>query len=828
MIDQIKANILSEKFDLNKKWTFSLAKSSYSYEAIANKNIKSGERFAATVPGTIHTDLLNNNLIDDPFYSDNELKMKWISECDWLYQTKFDFNGNSSENYDLVFEGIDTISKIYLNGVKLGGTDNMFIAYIYNVKYILKPTDNTLKVLIKSPVKYATQQERKYGKLPVALNSNRVYIRKAQYSFGWDWGPSFPTSGIWRKVYLQQWTNIKIESITFNTISINKKNAEVEVNVGTKFLDNNNFSLKVSLSNEDIHYEQSIPISSSKKQKIKFKIKNPKLWWPNGEGDQNLYLLQVKIVDNNIVLDEVKRNVGIRTIDLLLKDKEASTFKFRINNRDIYCKGVNWIPADSFLPRVTNKKYSELLSLAKQANMNIVRVWGGGIYENDEFYKLCDELGLLVWQDFMFACGSYPENDNFIANISEEVTQNVLRIQYHPCLAILCGNNENEWIWFQEQKISYKEMPGYKIYHKLIPDILKKIDPTIPYWSSSPFGDDENPNSFESGNTHQWNIWSRWIDYDEVKNDRSLFVTEFGFQGPANKETFEKWLPANNRNVSDRIFEYHNKQIEGPERILKFLSSHLPIKTDWDDYLYLAQLNQAFALKTCLEHWRTNGRTNGSIIWQINDCWPVTSWAIIDSEIKPKISYYFVKNAFSPILLYFMDNGTKIKVNLLNQNRISIKGKLRLTIINTVSGEIKKDNFYKVSTANKSIMEIKTIAREKLPRDDNWIITTVLYNESNQIISRNYFLTKPWKHMVLKKSELKLKVRKRKDGTSLLLKSNYPVFFIDVYHQKFSFSDCGFFILPEEEIEIKASAKKTSQLRIKDIKTYSLNDYLKK
>ena len=198
-----------------------------------------------------------------------------------------------------------------------------------------------------------------------------------------------------------------------------------------------------------------------------------------------------------------------------------------------------------------------------------------------------------------------------------------------------------------------------------------------PYWPSSPFGNDEDPNSFESGNTHQWNIWSRWIDYTEVVNDKSLFVTEFGFQGPANKDTFEKYLPVKNRNISDQIFEHHNKQVEGPERIIKFLSGHLPIKTDWNDYLYLAQLNQAFALKTCLEYWRTNGRTNGSIIWQINDCWPVSSWAIVDSDIKPKISYHFVKNSFAPQLIYFNNDGTKIKINLLNQNHLSLKGKLR-------------------------------------------------------------------------------------------------------------------------------------------------------
>jgi beta-mannosidase len=582
----------------------------------------------------------------------------------------------------------------------------------------------------------------------------------------------------------------------------------------------------VSLSNHDTFNEQNIPITSSSKNKISFIIKKPKLWWPNGEGEQNLYLLKVKLVKENIVLDEIQKNVGIRNIELVLKENNKSTFKFRVNNKDIYSKGVNWIPADSFLPRVNKKKYSELLMLAKQANMNIVRVWGGGVYEDDEFYNICDELGLLVWQDFMFACGSYPENDNFIANVSEEVTQNVLRLQHHACLALWCGNNENEWIWHQEQKTSYKKMPGYKIYHRIMPAILRKIDPSHPYWPSSPFGNNEDPNSFESGNTHQWNIWSRWIDYTEVANDKSLFVTEFGFQGPANKDTFEKYLPIKNRNVSDQIFEHHNKQVEGPERIIKFLSGHLPINTEWDDYLYLAQLNQAFALKTCLEYWRTNGRTNGSIIWQINDCWPVSSWAIVDSDIKPKISYHFVKNSFAPQLIYFTNDGIRIKIHLLNQNHLSISGKLKITIIDSSSGMIVSEQNQKVNTKIRTIIEISSMLIKQLPANNNWILTAVLLDESNNTVCKNYYTLKPWKHIKLEKPQLKIKVKNKKNSTSLIIKSKNPVFFIDVYYPNLTFSDRGFYLLPEEQIEIQIKESKSNSFKASDFKIYSLNDYL--
>jgi beta-mannosidase len=752
--------------------------------------------------------------------------MDWIPECDWLYQTKFDFSGDIKSSIDLVFEGLDTISEIYLNNIRLGGTDNMFVKYRYNVKKILKAKGNELKVLFKSPTRYAADEEKKYGKLPVALNSTRVYIRKAQYSFGWDWGPTFPTSGIWRNVYLEEWADAKIKDVTFNTISLNKKTAEVEVTTYINSSDKKDVSIEISLSNGDTFYEQKTPLTSYSKNKIGFKIKEPKLWWPNGEGEQHIYLLNVKLVKENIVLDEIQKSVGIKTVELILRDKDKATFKFRMNRKDIYSKGVNWIPADSFLPRVSKKKYFELLQLAKQANMNIVRVWGGGVYEDDEFYNLCDELGLLVWQDFMFACGSYPENENFIANVSEEVTQNVLRLQHHACLAIWCGNNENEWIWHQEEKTSFKKMPGYKIYHKVIPDILTEIDNSHQYWPSSPFGNDEDPNSFESGNTHQWNIWSRWIDYTEVVNDKSLFVTEFGFQGPANKDTFENYLPIKNRNISDQIFENHNKQVEGPERIIKFLSAHLPIKTEWDDYLYLAQLNQAFALKTCLEYWRTNGRTNGSIIWQINDCWPVSSWAIVDSDIKPKMSYHFVKNSFAPQLIYFTNDGIRIKIHLLNQNHLSINGKLRIAIIDSNTGKIVSEQNLKVKIKNNSVAELNSILLKELPGNNNWILTTVLLDESDDTVCKNYYTLKHWKHITLEKPQLKIKVTNKKDSSYLLIKSKNPVFFIDIYYPKIIFSDRGFYILPGEQIKLKIIGKINKSLIEKDLKVYSLNNYL--
>ena len=812
--------------ELNKNWIFSIAESSFLIETIPNKKIKPGKWFNAAVPGTIHTDLLYNNLIEDPFYSDNELKLNWIAGCDWIYQTEFDFKDVENKKVDLVFEGLDTVCEIYLNDVKLGDTNNMFFSYRFDVKNILKSSGNQLKLFFISPVEYANTEEEKYGKLPVALNSGRVYIRKAQYSFGWDWGPSFPTSGIWRKVYIEGYTGIRIESVTFHTTKLNNDSAEVEVIIETSEVHSNLF-LDVSIIKDKEIYEKKIQIERKNRVKASFKIKNPKLWWPNGEGEQNLYLLTVKLIDESkFVIDEVKKNVGIRKLELILIEKKESSFKFRINDRDIYCQGVNWIPADSFLPRISKEKYTDLLSFAKNANMNIMRVWGGGIYEDDEFYSLCDQFGLLVWQDFMFACGSYPEHELFIENVKKEIRQNVLRLQHHPSIAIWCGNNENEWIWYQEQKSSYKKMPGYKIYHSIFPEILKVIDPLRPYWPSSPFGNDEDPNSFNSGNNHQWSIWSRWIDYDNIINDKSLFVTEFGFQGPANKSTLEKFLPAENRNIQDKVFEFHNKQVEGPERLIRFLAGHLPLNTGWSDFIYLTQLNQAMALKTCLEYWKfQSSGTNGSIIWQLNDCWPVTSWSLIDSELRPKLAYYFVKNVFAENAISFVKNGEDIQVTLLNVEAGNPECRIKLNLFDISDGSLIDEQIVKIEKKSKSLI-VHKVSSTLLPNDKNQILIATLLEEENNILSRNYFMNGKWKHKNLVTAKIEFELIKSDTSDYLKLSTDNPAFFVDVQHPDYDFSDRGFILLPGEEKLLNIISEDNKKMNLDQLEIYTLNNYL--
>ncbi len=815
---------MNKKTYLRDNWKVSIIKHPGNQVSIPGKLIN--KWIPAFVPGTIHTDLLKAGLITNPFEEKNENELEWISSSNCIYRTHFiyPYIFDKKSSLKLVFEGIDTIADVYLNNRLLGRTDNMFLRYEFNISHLLKHGKNSLELRFESPLEAGKKNIRKYGKT-VSSDSSRYYIRKAQYSFGWDWGPSYPTMGVWRPVYLLYESQAVISRLKFDTERLTKYKAYVKVSF-TVLHNKGHVTAVLLLSRGNRKLRREINIGNQSDKEIRLIIENPDLWWPNGHGKQNLYDLEIQIINGSgKILGVRSTRVGIRKIQLQLKEKNKATFRFKINGKTIFIKGMNWIPADSFLPRVDQKKYRRLLTLAKNANANMVRVWGGGIYESDEFYDLCDELGLLVWQDFMFACGFYPENINFINSVSDEIKQNVERLMIHPCIALWCGNNENEWIWYREKQRPISEMSGYKIFHKLIPDLINASGSSLPYRPTSPFGEEKDPNSQNSGNRHQWDIWSNWMDYNQVQNDRSLFVTEFGFQAPANPDTFNGIIPAVKRRIQSSAFEYYNKQIEGPERVVRFIAAHLPLRTEWEDFIYLAQLNQALALKTCIEHWRSNKKTNGSIIWQLNDCWPVTSWSLIDSGIIPKISYYFIRNIFSETIIYFSKSDSNLKINLLTE-REETDITFALTIIDAKSGKYLLNDKKKISLSHQKHIEMSNINISDLPEDKNWIIIATLYDHSKNIIHRNFYLEKEWKHLILSKALVKSDLTVISGTNFLILSADKPVFFIDVYCKGMTFSDRGFILLPREKKKIEITAGKNKSINKKNVKIFSLNNYL--
>ncbi len=812
---------------LNENWKFYCLGSTKGVPSGINIPTKK-QPLKAKVPGTIHTDLLRNKIIDDPFYSDNELKLQWISDLNWVYENHFDLpDGFDTRNpVYLVFEGLDTVTDIFLNNHLIGSTKNMFRGYRFDISSVVKKKKNILAINFTSPVGYAKDEEEKHGKLPVELRSERVFIRKAQYSFGWDWGPTFITSGIWKNVRLENVQSAAIENINFETLGIRDNFAALRVSTTLNQAAGKKHAIRIELLDGDkpVHVAM-VHADAAKTLNHHFKLTAPKLWYPNGSGEPHLYALTVTLLENGEVLSRKEKKVGIRTIELQRKDDSGHTFRFIVNGKPVFMQGVNWIPCHSFLPEAGRETYERLLKLACDANMNMARVWGGGTYEQDMFYDLCDEMGIMVWQDFMFACAAYPEHKEFKSEVEAEVRENVIRLRSHPCLAIWCGNNENEWIWTMKYGNDYRDMPGHTLFAKLIPSIVAVLDPLRPYHVSSPFGPGSDPNSMESGNRHQWNIWSAWIDYSQVKDDHSRFVTEFGFQGPANRNTLEKALPKSEWSIQSKGFEFHNKQIEGNERIIRFLAAHLPLRTSWKDFLYLAQLNQGFALQTCLEHWRMHSpETNGAIIWQINDCWPVSSWALVDSALQPKLAYHLVKNTFAPAALSFKKEQDGYSVVCINNANALKKVTIDVSVVLTGKGRVQR-----LTKMTRVLRSDTCEVIYRIPLKDgeaSGIYVATLYDEHKNILHRAYAAPQPWKHIKLPPAKIKMSITKKDNEYFVSLKAGNPAFFVDLYGDTYEFSQRGVILMPGEQIEVPFKLMKKTSPDKSDITIQTLNDYL--
>ncbi|MBI3585516.1 MAG: glycoside hydrolase family 2 protein [Ignavibacteriales bacterium] len=651
-----------KKIDLNGLWRF---KAMNKYRTLPANKRDVMRWMTATVPGTVHTDLLANEKIADPFYRMNELDVQWVDSQQWLYRREFEVTEDvlKENKIELVAEGLDTYAEIRCNGTLVGSTANMFVEHRLNIKKALRLGRNVLEIVFDSPVVRSKELQRQHGALQVALEPHRVYVRKAQYSFSWDWGPKLTTSGIWRSISLEAYSHPRLVNPFIKVLSINKREAVVLVSVDIENMSQGPIQLTTIISGDgcDIKRRQTI-----RKNRIVFRlhIANPNLWWPNGYGKQPMYKALLTLEDSTDSVSSVVVPFALRTVKLVQeRDDEGKSFIIEINGTHIFCKGADWIPSDNFVPRIPSTTYERLLTMAKDAHMNMIRVWGGGIYEQNVFYELCDRLGLMVWQDFMFACGEYPEQQWFLQQVQDEATKVVKRLRNHPSIVLWCGNNECEWLFCVENPTKTpNDMNGAPIFRDILPAICKEFDGTRPYWRSSPFGNGF-PNDESNGNHHQWQVWSAWKDFKDYEGVNARFVTEFGFQAPAHRATFEKITHPTDRQVQSPVMEHHNKQIEGNERLFRFQSAHYIVEKDFNDFIYKGQLVQAEALKTAVEHWRRRKfKTAGAIFWQLNDCWPVSSWSVVDSALRPKAAYYYAKRFFAPLLVSFKKSNDTIEV----------------------------------------------------------------------------------------------------------------------------------------------------------------------
>ncbi len=676
--------------DLNGAWEFQPDWHSPRISQLPDGLFKKGEWLPASVPGTVHTDLLAAEKIPDPFFRDNEWQVQWVAEIGWRYHRAIHVPAEFLSNtvIQLAADGLDTFAAIFINGQQVARTNNMFIPHRFDVKTLLRPGENEIEIRFDSPMQQAQELEARHGKLPVALESYRVSARKAQYSFSWDWGPKLATSGIWRSLRLEGHQHLRIENLFAEVqLDYDLQRARVLAKIAIEKFTASPAEFVVEISGPDLQARQQASTSETNLV-VEFSIGQPHLWWPAGYGAQPLYELKVRARIAGEIVDEQTTRFGIRRLELVREpDAGGESFLFRLNNVPIFCKGADWIPADSFIPRIADEKYRTLLNLARAAHMNMLRVWGGGIYEQKIFYDLCDELGLLVWQDFMFACGAYPDYPEFAENVRYEVATVIKQLRNHPCIVLWCGNNENEWIWNMETRRPPREMPGVSLFEKIIPEICAEHDPARPYWQSSPFGGDD-PNSEAAGDRHQWNIWSNWVDPAAVAKDRGRFLSEFGFQAPATLSTWKKFLAPADLWPQSAVFEHHNKQVEGSERLYRFLAGHVKMPHDFEDFVFKTQIVQAEALKTMVEHWRREKfHTAGALFWQLNDCWPVSSWAVIDSELQPKAAYWYARRFFAPLLVSFKPAGTFVEIWVTNDTLSTVEAEFEIEVLD-FAGEV--------------------------------------------------------------------------------------------------------------------------------------------
>jgi len=792
------------------------------------KNSKENKWLTASVPGTVHLDLMNNKLIPDPYKDENEKKVQWVENEDWDYQTVFKISAKELENQnaDLVFHGLDTFSEIYLNGKRLKKTDNMFRTWKIPVKNDLKIGNNILQIKFKSSVHIGKDLAKK---VPFTMpESPRSFVRKAQYQFGWDWGPRLVTAGIWKDVKLNFWNQAKIENIKIEQKALTKQRANLNIYTEIFAEQSGKYSYLINNETRDVSLQQG-----SNKISIPFQITNPKLWQPNGWGESTLYDLKVSLKKDSKTLSSKSERIGLRTIELVQeKDEKGKSFYFKVNGNPMYAKGTNWIPSDSFTPRITKEKYQKLIKDCKDANMNMIRVWGGGIYEDDEFYKACDENGILVWQDFMFAGSFYPSDEDFLNNVREEVKDQVNRLQNHPSIALWCGNNEiDEAIvnWGYQKQFKYSKEDSLqvwkdykKVFHEVIPNALKEnltSEKNI-YWPTSPSIGWGHKESLTEGDSHYWGVW--WGEFPfEIYNEKvPRFASEYGFQGMPSLETVKSMFSGNpDLSLESPTIKAHEKNARGFEIIQKYMERDYVVPKDFVKYNYVSQLLQARGMQIAIEaHRRAKPYNMGTLYWQLNDCWPVISWSSIDYLGNWKALHYQVKRSFENQVILteekegFLDfygindelkkfEDVKVEIQVVDFN-----GKILNDLTTVQDGKI-LDGIVKFNH-----IEIKKLI--KYSNKNEVFLKLILKDKTKKIIAQNNHFFVKSKDLKLTKPNIKIK---KISATEIEISTD--VLAKDVYLMGDThFSDNFFDLLP------KTSRKITLSKPLKNVKVMTLWD----
>ena len=713
-----------------------------------------GDWLKADVPGNNFSDLLDQNIIPDPFYGTNEDSVQWVSEREWVYRSNFKLSKDFllKEKHEIIFHGLDTYSSVYLNDSLILNANNMFRKWNVPLKGILKET-NILVVKFQPTSFHENKKEKNVGyKLP---GGKKVHTRKAGFHYGWDWGPKISVSGIWKPIELKGYNRSYIKDIYIEQKEIFDSLAKLKVNLELDIIHSGMYILKIN----DQEYKLKLN-SGEQKLAFDYNILDPILWWPNGYGKQHLYKIETKLMQDKNIISKKTKKIGIRKTELITsQDSLGNEFYFKINNQAIFMKGANYIPQDNLQNRVSKEKYIDLLTQVTKANMNMIRVWGGGIYEEDMFYNTCDSLGILVWQDFMFACAMYPSDSLFLENIREEAIDNVKRLRNHSSIILWCGNNEiaeawKNWGWqnsFNEYEITKIEQ-GYKdIFSNILPEVVNQYT-DLPYWESSPkLGRGDNNHHLE-GDVHYWGVWHDSQPFSTFEKNVPRFMSEFGFQSFPELSTIKKFSAKKDWKLNSDVMTSHQKHPRGNTLIQEYMNREYNQPLDFEKFIYASQILQGEGMRIGLEaHRRSQPYCMGTLYWQLNDCWPVASWSSIDYYGNWKALHYVAKDVFSPIALSITKNkDNNYSLWIMSDKQQSITDTLIINSYNIDGEEVNKKSKHKITLDN---FGSQLITDSYINNDSNEFIIAELKNQT--IKSKTMFTTKV-KNIIFKDPEFKV------------------------------------------------------------------------
>jgi beta-mannosidase len=714
--------------------------------------------------------------IPDPFWRDNELAVQWVGESDWVYERGFDVPQGLLEHQRVLLccEGLDTLAAVHINGVEVGRADNMFRTWQFDVKPYLRAGSNRVSIDFTSPLPYIRrrQAERRLADVsgPPHQPSGRGWVRKEPCNFGWDWGPVLVTCGIWRPITLLALDRARLTGVRIQQDHSQPGRAILEVTPEIARLAEGPLAARVRVSLGSVAVAQGEMDCAGACPALRLAVEDPQLWWPNGLGDQPLYDVLVELLDEaGKVVDHAERRIGLRTLRLERQpDPWGESFRFVANGVPFFAKGSDWIPADAFATRVTPARYRQLLEAAVASHQNMLRVWGGGIYESDLFYDCCDELGICVWQDMMFACATYPTFDGaFMDNVRAEAEDNIRRLRHHPCLALWCGNNELEQglvgpAW-SETQTSWEDYS--RLFDRLLPQIVQNLDPGRDYWPSSPhspLGDRSDWNNPACGDAHLWSVWHGREPFEWYRRTGHRFVSEFGFQSFPEPRTVNAFTTPEDRNVTSYVMEHHQRSLIGNAVIMHYMLDWFRLPTSFEMTLWLSQILQGMGIQLGVEHFRRNmPRTMGALYWQLNDCWPVASWSSIDYHGRWKALHYMARRFYAPVLLSAVEEsgGGMVELYLSNDLRQPQAGEVAWSLTDVQGSELAAGHvpagMEALSSAKVAQLDLRTQLRDHGARA---LLLWLAYGSEGQTVCENLLTFARPKHLELAEPGIAAKV----------------------------------------------------------------------